>query len=189
MRLCVQAEAGCCACFAGLLLSSLALHMAAAGQRLVPEPLTFAITLLFSALSSPGRAVESNTQQWLLPVGGWSALSQPTPPLNLPVVLGSSPDDALFQTDSFRGSLLQAALGVISRASQVFSQLVSFPELFGPAVEALASFEGEEALPLVSPAKDRSIFQQALVCLSVNNCELHTDKLNFTHIWLFGCSI
>ena len=136
-----------CGC-AGLLLSSFALHMAAPGQRLVPEPLTFASALLSTAVPQPATAV-AHTQQWLLPSETWASLSGATPPLNLAEVLQSSSDDARFQLDSFTGSLLQAALGVVSRASEVFAKLVSFPELFAPAMQALAGLRTAKDLPQV----------------------------------------
>ncbi|DBA90017.1 TPA: hypothetical protein ACH3X2_004286 [Trebouxia sp. C0005] len=130
----------------GLLLSSLALHMAAPGGRLVPEPLTFASALLSTAMPQPATAV-AHTQQWLLPSEGWASLSGAAPPLNLAEVLQSSSDDVRFQPDSFRGSLLQAALGVVSRASEVFAKLLSFPELFAPAAQALNGLGTAEDLP------------------------------------------
>ncbi len=123
--------------------------MAAPGQRLVPEPLTFASALLSTAVPQPATAV-AHTQQWLLPSEGWASLSGATPPLNLAEVLQSSSDDARFQLDSFRGSLLQAALGVVSRASEVFAKLLSFPELFAPAVQALDGLGTAKDLPQVS---------------------------------------
>ena len=134
---------------AGLLLSSFALQMAAPGQRLVPEPLTFASALLSTAVSQPATAM-AHTQQWLLPSEGWASLSGATPSLSLAEVLQSSSDDARFQLDSFRGSLLQAALGVVSRAAEVFAKLVSFPELFAPAVQALDGLRTAKDLSQVS---------------------------------------
>ena len=139
----------CCARFAGLLLSSLALHMAAPGQRFVPEPLTFATTLLSTALPQPATAV-NRTQQWLLPPEGWASLPEVTPPLNLAEVLQSPSDDAMFQTAAITGSLLSAAVGVVSRAAEVFAKLVSFPELFARAVRALEGLPSSEGFPQVT---------------------------------------
>lgn len=135
--------------FAGLLLSSLALHMAAPAQRLVSEPLTFAATLLSTAVQLPATAVDCR-QQWLLPSGGWASLPDSTLPLHLAEVLQASPNDAMFEADSFRGSLLLAALGVVGRASDVFSHLVSYPELFVPAQEALSVLINTQGLPQVT---------------------------------------
>ena len=139
----------CCARFAGLLLSSLTLHMAAPGQRFVPEPLTFATTLLSTALPQPATAVD-RTQQWLMPRKGWASLPEVTPPLNLAEVLQSSSDDAICQTAAVTGSLLSAAVGVVSRAAEVFAKLVSFPELFAPAVRALEGLPSCEGFPQVT---------------------------------------
>ncbi len=134
---------------AGLLLSSLALHMAAPAQRLVPEPLTFASSLLSTALPLPATAVDQ-TRRWLLPTGGWASLSGPTPPLSLTEVLESSSDNVMFQADVFGISLLQAAIGVVSRACEVFAHLPSFPELFAPALEALTALNDLQGLPQVT---------------------------------------
>ena len=123
--------------------------MATPGQRLVPEPLTFASALLSTAAPRSATAV-AHAQQWLLPSEGWASLSGATPPLKLAEVLQSSSDDARFQPDSLRGSLLQAALGVVSRASEVFAKLVSFPELFAPAAQALNGLATTKGLPQVS---------------------------------------
>ena len=132
-----------------MLLSSLALHMAAPGQRLVPEPLTFASTLLASALPPPATAVDP-AQRWLSPASSWSSSSEPTAPLSMTHVLQSSAADALFQADSFKVSLLQAALGVVSRAAEVFAGLGSIPELFAPALKTLTELQQVKHLPRVS---------------------------------------
>lgn len=138
----------CCACFAGLLLSSLALHMAAPAQRFVPEALTFASTLLATAAPLPATAV-AQAQHWLVPGDDWSSLSAPTPALNLVQVLQSPPDDAAFAADSFRGSLLQAALGVVDRAADVFARLPSFSELFASASGTLSVLRNRKGMPEV----------------------------------------
>ena len=138
----------CYACSAGLLLSSLALHMAAPAQRLIPEALTFASTLLATAAPTPATAAAQG-QQWLLPAGGWSGLASTTPALSLAQVLHSSSEDATLVADSFRGSLLQAALAVVHRAADVFAQLASFPELFASAVGTLSALRHTKGLPEV----------------------------------------
>ncbi len=156
---------------AGLLLSSFALHMAAPGQRLVPEPLTFASALLSTAMPQPATAV-AHTQQWLLPSEGWASLSGATPPLNRAEVLQSSSEDARFQLDSFRGSLFQAALGVVSRASEVFAKLVSFPELFAPAAQALDGLRIAEGLPQVTHLRLQLVNNRCccMSCMCANSC-------------------
>lgn len=122
--------------------------MAAPAQRFVPEALTLASALLATAAPPPSTAV-AQAQQWLLPDGGWSSLSSPTPALELVQVLQSLPDAAAFAEDSFRGSLLQAALGVVDRAADVFAKLVSFPELFASAVGILGVLHSTKGLPEV----------------------------------------
>lgn len=155
---------------AGLLLSSLALHMAAPGGRLVPEPLTFASALLSTAMPQPATAV-AHTQQWLLPSEGWASLSGAAPPLNLAEVLQSSSDDVRFQPDSFRGSLLQAALGVVSRASEVFAKLLSFPELFAPAAQALNGLGTAEDLPQVSHSFEAAVCPSLMLLHVMHVCK------------------
>lgn len=122
--------------------------MAAPAQRFVPEALTFASALLATAAPSPATAV-TQAQHWLLPDGGWSSLSAPTPALNMVQVLQSLPDAAAFAEDSFRGSLLQAALGAVHRAADVFANLVSFPELFASAIGTLGILRNPTGLPEV----------------------------------------
>lgn len=138
----------CYACCAGLWLCSLALQMAASAQRLIPEALTFASTLLATALPTPATAV-AQAQQWLLPVDSWAGLSTPVPALSLVQVLQSPSDHAAFAADSFSGSLLQAALGVVDRAADVFAQLPSFPELFASAASTLGVLRHTKGLPQV----------------------------------------
>lgn len=135
-------------CSVGLLLSSLALHMAAPAQRLVPEALTFASVLLTTAVPPPATAV-AQAQQWLLLAGGWSALSTPTPALSLTQVLQSPSDNATLGADAFRGSLLQAAVGVVDRAADVFAQLASFPELFASSIGTLSVLRHTKSMPEV----------------------------------------
>lgn len=122
--------------------------MAAPAQRLVPEALTFASTLLATAAPPPATAA-THAQQWLLPSGGWLLLSTPTPALILAQVLQSPSDDATFAPDSFRASLLQAAVGVVARAADVFAQLASFPELFASAAGTLTVLRDTKGLPEV----------------------------------------
>ena len=134
-------------CFAGLLLSGLALHMAAPAQRLVPEALTFASTLLATAVPQPATAGD-HPQQWLLPSG---TQYLPAPPsLSLVQILQSMPTNAAFATDGFRGSLLQSTVGIIGRAADVFALLTSFPELFASAIRSLRLLSSTMGLPEVS---------------------------------------
>lgn len=122
--------------------------MAAPAQRLVPEALTFASTLLATVFPTPATAV-AKSQQWLLPAGRWSVLTTPTPPLSLAQVLQSPSEDAALGADTFKGSLLQAALGVVRRAADVFAQLASFPELFASAISTLNVLCHTKGLPQV----------------------------------------
>ena len=122
--------------------------MAAPAHRFVPEALTFASTLLATAAPPPTTPV-AQAQHWLLPGGGWASLSAPTSALNLVQILQSPPDSASFAADSFRGSLLQAALGVVDRAADVFAKLASFPELFASASGTLSVLRNGKGLPEV----------------------------------------
>ena len=159
----------CYACFAGLLLSSLALHMAAPAQRLVPEALTFASTLLATAVPPPATAV-AQSQQWLLPAGGWSVLSTPTPALSPTQVLQSPSEDTTLGADSFRGSLLQAALSVVDRAADVFAKLASFPELFASAVGTLSVLRHTKGLPEVWQNPQFGIISTHIVLHHMPDC-------------------
>ena len=123
--------------------------MAAPAQRLVPEALTFASALLATAIPLPATSVEP-PQQWVRPSGSWSALPASIPALSLVQVLQSPPDDSYFATDACRGSLLLAALGVVSRAADVFANLQSLPELFAPAMATLKVLCSTKGLPQVS---------------------------------------
>ena len=138
----------------GLLLSCLALRMAAPAQRLVPEPLTFATALLFSAL--PGHcqlhsshSSQQQSQQWLLPAEGWAAVPAGTQQLSLTEVLQRANASAEWQSAEAKAGLLQAAVGVVDRASLVFTHLASFAELFAPAVQALTALMQAVTLPQV----------------------------------------
>ena len=142
----------------GLLLSCLALRMAAPAQRLVPEPLTFATALLFSAL--PGHrqlhsshSSQQQSQQWLLPAEGWAAVPAGTQQLSLTEVLQRANASAEAQTEwqsaQAKAGLLQVAVGVVDRASVVFTHLASFAELFAPAVQALTTLMQAVTLPQV----------------------------------------
>lgn len=65
-----QSKPYCSVAAAGLLLSALALSMAASAQRLVPEPLTFAVRALASATTAPGWATATSSrpsQRQMLP--------------------------------------------------------------------------------------------------------------------------
>ena len=143
---------------AGLIISCIALRMAAPAQRLLPEPLTFATTLLFSALpaSIPVPPNHRCDQQWLLPERGWSAMATGSPSLSFTDTLqranASAQEQAAWQSDAARAGLLLAALGAVDRASTVFAKLISFPELFAPAVEALTKFSQASGMPQVSYA-------------------------------------
>lgn len=122
--------------------------MAASAQRFIPEALTFASTLLATALPPPATAV-AQTQQRLLPAGTWAVLSAPVPALSLVQVLQSPADNDAFAADSFRGSLLQATLGVVDQAADVFAHLPSFPELFASAANTLGVLRHTKGLPEV----------------------------------------
>ena len=76
-------------------------------------------------------------------------VTTPTLALSLAQVLQSSSEDAALGADSFRGSLLQAALGVVDQAADVFAQLASFPELFASAVSTLSVLCHTKGLPEV----------------------------------------
>lgn len=129
--------------------------MAAPAQRLVPEPLTFATALLFSALPSHPQ-VQSNhssEQQWLLPPEGWAAVPAGIHQLGLHEVLqranASVKNQAAWQSAAARAGLLQAALGVVDRASAVFAKMASYSELFTPAIQALTVLSQTNGLPQV----------------------------------------
>ncbi|KAK9815549.1 hypothetical protein WJX72_005610 [[Myrmecia] bisecta] len=103
----------------GLFLSSLALHMAAPAKRLVPEPLTFAVSLLSSAIPQPATSAAARDA-----------------------------DKAAFETLEFRASALMAAVGVVRRAAEVFGHVAAAPELFAAAERRLAQLSTVEHLPV-----------------------------------------
>ena len=128
--------------------------MAAPAQRLVPEPLAFATTLLFSALPGHCHVHSSHSsQQWLLPAEGWAAVPVGTHQLSLTEVLqrANAPAEAQteWQSAETKAGLLQATVGVVQRASVVFAHLASYAELFAPAVQALMAIVQAVGLPQV----------------------------------------
>lgn len=107
--------------YIGLLLSSLALHMAAPAQRMVPEPLQFAVSLLQDAAGTEGEAAQAfpltappslGGKQWLRPsLKAKKAAS--AGPLQLERVLGLAPEDEFFQSDEFRCKKLPCWSGLL----------------------------------------------------------------------------
>ena len=56
---------------------------------------------------------------------------------------------AAWQSPAARAGLLQAALGVVDRASAVFAKMASYSELFAPAIQALTGLSQTIGLPQV----------------------------------------
>ena len=146
----------CCFC-AGLFLSSLALHMAAPGQRYVPEPLNFAVMVLesVSASSQAPLAHSSNppfttAADWLkLGTAEQAAESANEGPLSMYEVLAREPGEAYFSTRGFQCSAITAAVEVVGRAADLCADLAALPEILAPAQRALAHLAGLNALPKV----------------------------------------
>jgi hypothetical protein len=142
----------------GLCLASLALHMAAPAKRYCPEAVAFCQRLLHACVPVPPKEQQQQAQQQqgissglirpgllqLAPAakpGSTAAHAQQqqqqvVQPLGLYEVLGSDPSSPQFGTEAFKHSLLSAALGLLSRAAQLYSELEAFPEAFSSSAAA-----------------------------------------------------
>ena len=133
------------------------MHMAAPGQRYVPEPLNFAVMVLesVSASSQAPLAHSSNppfttAADWLkLGAAEQAADSANEGPLSMYEVLAREPGDAYFGTWGFQCSAITTAVEVVGRAADLCGDLAALPEILAPAQRALASLAGLNALPKV----------------------------------------
>eukprot|EP00884_Botryococcus_braunii_P010637 jgi/Botrbrau1/19575/Bobra.0035s0060.1 len=105
----------------GYFLGGLALQMAAAEGRFVPEPLAFATRLIRSGLASQHPAARD--------------------PDSLTASLGAS------EPRWFCGAALGAALGTLGAALEVFKGAASLPEIMSPARQVLDALREAAELP------------------------------------------
>lgn len=135
--------------------------MAAPAGRYVPEPLTFAVDLLRSALppssvENPANGQQSAAQNStvvspaldLHSTAKASSLAE-VPPLQLTAVLTKAADDVYFDSVEFKASALVAALSVVERAAALFKGAAALPEVLNAAQTVLRDLAGAEALPQV----------------------------------------
>ena len=115
---------------AGLFLSSLALHMSASASRLMPEPLLFALALLQSFCNQcTGKIAQPR---------GWSVELVPEArDLKAAEVKSLTFGSGKAGPASFSVSVVNAAVGLLDRAAEVYSDLPSFPEVFAPVFTLL----------------------------------------------------
>lgn len=149
---------------AGMFLASLALHMASTAERLMPEPLLFAASLLRTFRHQRSPAESLGPRGWSLPLAPPSG-DTPLPaaqPLyfalagNPAVAGGESGGPSL---EAFSASCVSAAVGLIGRAADVYAGVPSFPELFEGPLAELRELEGlgSESLSEVRPPDDCSV--------------------------------
>ena len=133
---------------AGIFLSALGLHMAATTQRVMPEPLTFATQLLYSALDRPQGPAPPRTTEFslkLVPQGGWHRATGAVELLKLGSKSAPGTDDT-----AVKASCLKAAIGLIRRAAELSKEAESLPELLTPALLLLQELGSAHDLPQVA---------------------------------------
>lgn len=124
--------------------------MAAAANRLMPEPLIFAMRLMVTVL---GTACPSGLSSWLWPFSvdvqvRWAGEGGPPLPLSLCSQGGGAEGAATW------ASMLAAAFSVVERSAELYGKIECFPAMATPILTLLSLLEGQ-GLPQVRTVTDQ----------------------------------
>lgn len=143
----------CFVAHAGLFLCQLGLDYAAPAQRFMPEVLTFANTLLSSALpsSQPRHQLHHLPEPLRLgSLNGWSTAVQQAGVgrLRLSQCEHTEQQQAAASSE-FKAAALLAAVRVLERAARECDESAGVPEALEPSLQLLLKLEQQACLPLV----------------------------------------
>jgi hypothetical protein len=135
----------------GLYLASFALSLHSQAHRYVPEPLAFAVSVLRTALPPPtlpaagagkgsgGHAVTlhiTSTEQQQQSTARSAAVSGGSgelPQLDFAAALGADGQDPYWESSEFKLAATAAAVRLVARAADLYSDIDAVPEILAPA--------------------------------------------------------
>ena len=127
----------------GVVVATLAVRLASASRRYVPEAVSFLSALVHASAARGDAALEGLSAQSAHQVGGpWlfttSAAAASSAPLSLSLVLQTEAEDAWFQSAAMRASALCASLHVLATAAEGATALPAAAALLAPVRAAVA---------------------------------------------------
>ncbi|KAG0589628.1 hypothetical protein KC19_1G034800 [Ceratodon purpureus] len=145
----------------GTFICSLLLSVMRPAKRFCPEALSFLQALLLSALPKmsrskglpdvalhcPSHLVEFVASKQWLQVSRASTVAADVQPLDFISLLTADSSATIFESDSFKVGILYSVMKTLSGFVEVYSNILSFPEVFSPFVSLLEALKKENVLP------------------------------------------